>query len=387
MEYALLAASAAVSAVANALGGLRPPRPTRFLVVKLDHLGDVVTATPVFRALREGYPEAPVDALVGPLGHEVLDGNPHVSRLYVYDSPRFRRNGSIPSNGAVGAPGRADGAAAALREVSRGGYSHIVELRGDARTLLLPFRCGALRRVDRGTVRAGLWLARRRAPGGEEPRARDPIHEVESNLAVVRPLLGGRAPSDRVEIFLREEERAAARKRLAGDGVDATRPLVVFHAGAAWRPRAWPADRFAEVARRLGRSRGAAVAFVGAASERDIEAAIRAHAADLPAAYVFGAPLRETLAVIAEAALFVGNDSGLAHAAAACGTPVVALFGPQDPRRFAPWSARTTVLHHPVPCFPCAQVRCVRPELPCVSLISVEETTAAAERLVPGGVA
>jgi ADP-heptose:LPS heptosyltransferase len=217
-------------------------------------------------------------------------------------------------------------------------------------------------------------------PGGGIPQ-----HEVETNLAVVRPLLNGRPAPDRVEIFVTDEERRAARDRLRTSGVDPDgRALVVLHPGASWRPRAWRAERFADVARSIRARHGAAIAFVGSLEEADLETALRARAPDLPAAYVFGAPLRVTLALIAEAALFIGNDSGLAHAAAASGTPVVALYGPQDPRRFRPWTSRAVVLHKPVPCFPCAQTRCVQPELPCVNLNTVEEVNAAATRLLSG---
>ncbi|HEY7727765.1 MAG TPA: glycosyltransferase family 9 protein [Candidatus Eisenbacteria bacterium] len=368
----MLIGSAAVSAAANALGRMRRARPPRILVVKLDHLGDLVTATPVFRALREAFPDVPIDALVGPWGRDVLRGNPHVSRIHVYDSPRFRRGG---------APGRREAGLRVLRALAAERYTHIVELRGDARTLLLPFFCRSIRRVDRGTVRIRLWLARR-GFGASGPRP--PMHEVQANLAVVRPLLNGRAPAERVEIFLSASEREAARGRLRAAGIDAGLALVVLHPGAAWRPRAWRVDRFVELARRIRQRWGAAIAFVGGPAERDLEGFLRSSTADLGAACVFDAPLRETLALISEASLFVGSDSGLAHAAAACGTPVVALFGPQDPRRFRPWSPRAVVLHRPVPCFPCAQKRCVRPELPCVNLIASEEVEAAAARLLQG---
>lgn len=370
MEYLLLAASAAVSAAANALGGVRRARAARILVVKLDHLGDLVTATPVFAALREAFPDAPIDVLVGPWNRDVLNGSPYISKTYVYESPRYRRNGTRPGETPGGEP---------LRAVAAARYTHIVELRGDVRTLLLPFRCRSVLRVDRGSVRIRHWLARHGVGATGRP---GPWHEVESNLATVRPWLNGRAPSDRVEIHLTETEREAARARLRAAGVDGSRPLVVLHPGAAWRPRAWSVDRFAALALRLRRDHGAAIAFIGGPAERDLAVALRTQAPDLPAAYIFDAPLRESLALLACAALFIGSDSGLVHAAAGCGTPVVALFGPQDPRRFGPWTPRAAVLHKPVPCFPCAQKRCVRPEQTCVNLITVDEAEAAAARFL-----
>jgi ADP-heptose:LPS heptosyltransferase len=148
-EYALFLASALVSALTNVLGcARRKASPRRILVVKLDHLGDVITATPALRALRGANPEAEIDLLLSPAVAPLFHESPLATRLLVYDSPRYRR-GSARSDGA------------SLPDVVRGHYDVIVELRGDWRTLLLPLRTGAWRRVDRGTVRLRDWIRRR----------------------------------------------------------------------------------------------------------------------------------------------------------------------------------------------------------------------------------
>jgi ADP-heptose:LPS heptosyltransferase len=205
----------------------------------------------------------------------------------------------------------------------------------------------------------------------------------------VRPLLGGGAAEDRPEVFVTEYERRAARERLGVAGLDPAQPFVAVHPGASWRPRAWRPERFAELAARVSARQGLGVVFLGDSSERDIEAAIKARLGTGGAvpgaryAFCFGTlSLREACAVLAEARLAIGNDSGFAHIAAACGTPVVALFGPQLPGRFRPWSPRAEVLHHRIDCCPCAQRVCVRPEEPCVNLITVDEADSAATRLL-----
>jgi lipopolysaccharide heptosyltransferase II len=373
MEYGLLLASAAVSAMTRLLGRLRRPRPPRILVVKLDHLGDVVTATPVFRALRDAFPGAAIDALVGSGSRDVLAGNPFVDRIHDYDARRFLRTGRrAPSSRET---------LRRLRAIAAARYTHIVELRGDTWTLLLPFLCGALRRVDRGTVRIAMRLRLRRFP-----LLRRPAHEVETNLAIVRPLCGARDLSDRVEVFVTDAERQAARARLAAAGVDSARPLVLLQPGATWRPRAWRPENFATLADRLADRHGAAVVFLGGRAEADIGERLRALAPDRPFAYFFGThSLREAIALVAEAALVVANDGGIAHIASGCGTPVVALFGHEPPERFRPWSPRAVALHHRVECCPCTQRVCVLPDNPCVNLITVEEVEQAAARFLGGG--
>ena len=387
MEYGLFLASAAVSALVNAAGRFRRTRPRRFLVVKLDHLGDLVTATPVFRALRDAHPDAVIDALVGPWAARLLERSPHLSRVLTYDARRFRRMRG--AGGTVGARAVAGGERPApplarMRVVARGGYTDIVELRGDAWTLLLPFLCGARQRSDRGSARIALWLRRHGLlPGGSNL----PLHEVATNLATARPFLApGVVPDEAMAVEVAAAEREALRRRLADAGIDLARPTVCIHAGALWRPRAWWLERWASLAAHLEERHHVQTVFVGSAAERDLEAELRAVASGPGRHFLFGTlSLRETCVLLGEARLVIGNDSGLIHIAAACGTPVVGLYGPQLPERFGPRAPRSIALHHRIDCCPCAQRTCVRPEEPCVNLITVEEVLAAAERLLAPG--
>jgi predicted lipopolysaccharide heptosyltransferase III len=371
-EYALLAASAAISATVNALGAVRGAAGgslRRVLVVKLDHLGDVVTATPALRALRDAYPAAHIDLLVAPTVAALFEGGPLANRVLTYDSPRYRR-GAAPLE------------RASLRALRGERYDVIVELRGDWRTLLLPLRVGAIRRLDRGTVRVRDWLRRRLRKHSVVPHQ---THEVEANYEVVRPLLGGGAlpspPATEVHVSFPAHE--SLEWRLAEADVDPRRPIVVIHPGAFWRPRAWLPDRFAAMADWVAEHYDAQVVLIGSADEQDVEAAVRSRVGKARALSMFGTlTLPELAALLTRSTLLIGNDSGIAHLAAACGTPTVALFGPQDPRRFRPWSDKAIALHHPVPCFPCTQIRCVRPELPCVNLIEISEVQAAVQRLL-----
>ncbi len=370
-EYALLAASAVVSAAANLAGALRPSSrraPRRILVVKLDHLGDVITATPALRTLRDAHPEAHIDLLVAPAVAPLFEEGPLVNRVVPYESPRYRRGPALQET------------ASSLRGER---YDTIVELRGDWRTLWLPFRVGAVRRLDRGSVRVRDWLARRFAP--RLRRSGAPLHEVESNFEVVRPLLPANAPATppAAEVHISFPAHESLEWRLAEADIDPRRPIVTIHPGAFWRPRAWLPDRFAAIADWVAEHYDAQVVLIGSAVERDVEAAVRGRVGKARALSMFGTlRLPELAALLQRSSLLIGNDSGVAHLAAACGTPTVALFGPQDPRRFRPWSDRAIALHHPVPCFPCAQVRCVHPELPCVNLIEISEVQAAVRRLL-----
>jgi len=230
-------------------------------------------------------------------------------------------------------------------------------------------------------VRLGDWIARRI---GAARHARPQLHEVETNLEVVRPLLGSRGPGrPAVEIFLPETARESMGRKLEASGVDFRTPIVCVHPGAAWRPRAWRPERFAAVADWIQDHYHPQVLFVGSSEERDIEAAVRANAKGRRTFWLAGElTWQELTALLERARLFIGNDSGPAHVAAANRIPSVVLFGPQEPGRFRPWSDQSVVLHHRVHCCPCRQSVCVHPENPCVNLIELEEVKAQVRRIL-----
>ena len=374
MEYLRLL----LSSIVTALVDLRKPfgrwKPPKILVVKLDHLGDVITALPVFPALREALPDARIDVLVGPWSRDLLEAQPGIDRILTYESKRFARKPQ--AGGGFWRRFRL------MRGIGAHRYTHIVELRGDSWTLLLPFLSGARHRVDRGTVRFDDWLERR--IGSPKARQRPPKHELETNLEIIGPVVEDLVlPPTRVEITIPEADRVALSRRARHMDIPEGVPVVTLHPGAAWRPRAWRPERFAEVALELlNRYPGLHVCFVGSAADADIADKIATNVRSSSVHFLFDLKLLETAALIQRSVLFIGSDSGIAHLAAACGTPQITLFGPQDPQRFRPWSDRAVVLHKRVPCFPCNQTKCVVPSNPCVNLIFVEDVIRSAEAVL-----
>lgn len=189
----------------------------------------------------------------------------------------------------------------------------------------------------RGSGLAWLLAARRRAVLG----ARDPsLHRVESAAKVL-----GISPAPSPRLWLDDSARLAAREIL-GEG-----QILVLGATANWGGKIWPADRFAALAETLvtpgGALAGARVAVAGGPGERDIAAPLLARLGPSCIDLVGTQPLGIVAAAIAQASLYVGNDSGLMHVAAASGVPTLGLFGPSDDRNFRPWGANATFLRTP----------------------------------------
>lgn len=168
--------------------------------------------------------------------------------------------------------------------------------------------------------------------------------------------------------------------------VTSARRLLVLGPGATRAGKAWPVERFAELAAALtakgGRLEGAVVVPTGGPMDREAAAVI---GAGLPAGRfvdMTGADLLTTAALMARADLFVGNDSGMMHLAAASGAPTLGLFGPTDERLYGPWGARAGTVRAPGidVVFGKTSKTVSRTETQ-MGALTVEDVTAAAERL------
>ncbi len=204
-----------------------------------------------------------------------------------------------------------------------------------------------------------------------------PVHMVRYYLDLIEGL-GIARPVPEIKLRVTPEEIGRGRNILAAAGLDSGRPLAVLNPGAAYGPaKRWPAERFAELAAILQNRHGAEIAVTGTDHDRASAAIICAGLAR-PAADLTGKmTLRELLAVLASAAVFITNDSGPMHMANALRIPVVALFGPTDPAVTAPFHEPRTILKKDVVCWPCLYRRCPYDHR-CLAGISAAEAADAA---------
>jgi ADP-heptose:LPS heptosyltransferase len=145
----------------------------------------------------------------------------------------------------------------------------------------------------------------------------------------------------------------------------------------------WPEERFAEVARRLQREFGLAVVVTGAPHERALLERVEASGAGERALFWSDLDLEELFALIGRSRLFVGNDSGPTHAAAALGIPVVVVWGSSSIAAWRPWGTDHEVVASALPCMPCPGYRCAAFGQPkCILDIEVERVMEACARML-----
>jgi lipopolysaccharide heptosyltransferase II len=330
------------------------------LVIRLYFVGDVLLSTPVFEALKSAFPEARLAAVIKKRARGVVEGNPFVDDIIEYDAPKHYHSPRWIAR-------------LALR-LRRAHYGLGVDLTGDLRSSWLLLASDPAFRV--GFNHAGLgFLLDRRLPYRSDGHVVD--HLLQAAEAV------GASLADPVpSLCLSGGERRWAADLLESVGVAESTPFVAISPGANWHLRRWPPDRFGALAALVHNRLGLRSVVVGSTGDAAIADEVVRLSGGVSVSLAGRTDIRQLAAVAAAADAFVGNDSGPMHIAASQGTPVVALFGPNTPKRFAPRGAPRRILWPGFACSPCDQRRCVRESDPCMASIKVDEVLAALESLL-----
>jgi heptosyltransferase-3 len=352
-------------------------RPRSVLLIRPDHLGDMLFAGPAIRMARQELPEARLTLLVGPWSHALAVRNPDLDEVWTCRFPGFERQ---PKTDLL-APYRLLFATA---NRLRGRFDAAVVLRFDhwwgawlAAAAGIPLRIG----YDRPETRPFLTHALPYRPDR---------HEVEQNAALIAALC--RCDAGRpgpLQFPIGDAARAWAADWLADRGVRPDRPLIAIHVGAGAAVKQWPPAAWAEVARRLTSAFDAQIVLTGSAAERPLAQAVMAGLA-APALDATGQTDLEQLAALMERCTVVlGSDSGPLHLAVAVGTPTVHLYGPVSAVKFGPWGdpARHIVLRSAWACAPCNRLDWpagVLAQHACMAAISVEDVFRATQALLVG---
>ncbi len=358
----LAAAVSAFDLVGRGLFALAPRRkaPAAFrhaLVVRLDHLGDILPATAVPKMLKENLGVGRVTFLTSSTGAALVRNNPFVDHALVYDAPWFSRGRRPAGDNYPGLVGRLKG-----MDIDLG-----LSLRGDLRENTLLCLAGIPERVGYGVTGGGFLLTR-------EVPYRWGVHEREHTLDLLRAI-GIRAATLDARIYFSDEEKESFEARTAEWGLDKSSPVgIQFEAGS--RAKEWPevnAKQFLKAAAKKFEKR--ALIFVGTdkARFRWLSSYVSEHP-QLPWTDFLGkTDIRELAYIVSRLSAFIGPDSGPAHLAAAFGVPTLFLYSGTN--AFSEWRSlaeRADFLKNAVPCAPCGLTECRVEGHPCMAGIDAE---------------
>jgi heptosyltransferase-2 len=332
-------------------------------------IGDTVMATPTFRALRRGLPDATLTAVIKPHVAATLDGTAWFDEWIQYNQ-RSKR----PEERTL----------AVLRRLRRGRFDLALLLPNSFRSALLARLAGIPRRLgyERHGRGALLTDVLHHPLDGEGRRLPTPI--VETYLKLARHL-GCSVESTRLELATTPADESAADRAWTELGLDADRPVVCLNTGGAFGPaKNWPTGHFAALARRLVEDSGAAVLVLCGPAERENAQAIVAASAHERvvslADQTLGIGL--TKACIRRAALLITTDSGPRHFATAFDTPVLTLFGPTHIAWTRTGHPLAWHVKYPVPCGPCQRPSCPEGHHKCMRDLTPESVFRIARRVV-----
>jgi heptosyltransferase-2 len=162
---------------------------------------------------------------------------------------------------------------------------------------------------------------------------------------------------DHLDAWISKDEREEASNLLINQGWKMDEPIFAIHPFSAVRERSWPLQRFIQIANRISSKYGWPVLWVGGKNDLIYEEEILSGFKGRALMAIGCTNIRQSMALISLVRLFVGNDSGIMHLAAALNVPLVTIFGPQSETKFGPWGdrSRCRIISKRFPCHPCRQ--------------------------------
>lgn len=334
----------------------------RVLIVNVNWMGDVLFSTPFIRAIKAGFPGGYIACMVVPRCREILEGNPHLDEIIIYDEEGIHRNlkGKIHFVSHLRSK-RFDGAFLLHRSFTR--------------TLLVALS-GISERVGYPTRKRGFLLTEKvNLPDAQ-------IHRVEYFLNIARAAGIQVGDNEGYDFFISHEDKKHIRELLEREGISERDSLVVINPGGNWLLKRWPKENFACVADQLTEVFNCRIAITG--SEKDIGLAedISALMKSKPIITCGKTSLKQLGALLERSLLVISNDSGPMHIAVSQKTKAIALFGPTSPTITGPYGKGDyTVIQKDIGCeVPCYNLTC--PDNECMKAISVEDVVDASKKIL-----
>jgi len=366
----------------------------RILIIRTDRIGDVLLSTPVIKAVKDFYPNSFISVMVQPYAKEIIEGNPYVDELIIYD--KFGKHRRILSSIKF------------ALELKKKKFDLAIILHPTNRVNLISFFAGITARVGYNK-KMGFLLTKKLV----DKKHLGEKHEMEYSLDVIRALgiepedktlfmprrpdviVGSRGSDPRrgvgtlktekpqpfnrgASLFMpiKQESEIWAEEVLKKNNIKDSDNLVAIHPGASCPSKIWPQENFSELANRLIEEYGFKIIVISGPREKDLAEKVIGKI-KYPVIDLAGETTVSKLAsILKRCRLFISNDSGPVHISTAVGTPVISIFGRNQaglsPLRWGPLGEKDRYLHKDVGCVTCLAHNCKK-EFICLKAIKVED--------------
>lgn len=336
-----------------------PEKPGSILIRSTNWIGDAIMTTPAVRTIRQNYPDAEITLLALPWMADVFASCPHIDHIFIYDKH--------------GAHKGLTGKLRLVADLRQHHFDMTFLLQNAFEAALITTLAGIPVRAGYTTDGRGILLTH----GVKKHPEIGLKHQVHYYQEMVQAL-GLRLGPDSLELFLDKQAVLSAQQRLDAAGHSAHKPIIGLNPGAAYGPaKRWPAAKYGQLAKYLAEQTGGMILVFGTEADNEAAAEITSAAGDCVCDLTGKTSLAEALALIDRCDVFVTNDSGLMHVAAALATPLVAVFGSTDHVATGPYSEKATIIRKPLDCSPCMKTHCPKKHFHCMENITMEEVAAA----------
>lgn len=354
---------------------IKPGKIRNVLVIQLTDIGDVVLTSPFLRELRSFLPHARIVLIVQPRMFNLVEKCPYVDEVLSYDW-RAAKKWRTSFYGCL------HWWLQSARIAKLSLWKHRLDLAISTRwnndpcqaaSIIMMYMSGAPVRIayrnePQSPKRFGLREVNRLITAG--PARAFPKHEVDRQLDILRYM--GVNPMDKgLEVWTTQKDELFARDVLKKLDQTSSDLCIAFAPGASWPFRRWPSSCFIQLGNWLQEKYNANILIFAAKVEEELSLSIERSLHSNRTLNLTGkTTLREMASVLRQCSLFLGNDSGPLHVAAAAGVPVIGFYGPGEYERFKPWGTGHEAIYLGLSCSPCSE-NCQFNEPRCIKGISL----------------
>jgi heptosyltransferase II len=331
----------------------------RILLARTDRLGDVVLTTPAIKAVRRAYPDAYIAVIVRPYAELVVKGNPYIDEVILYD--KYGRHKSFWATMRF------------AMDIRKMGFDRAIIFHPTNRMHIVSYIANIPRRIGYDN-KLGFLLTDKI----KNTKHQGTKHEKDYTLDMLKAL-GIEANESELYMPIDINSQQQAEDILAANGIKKSDKIIAIHPGASCASKIWPAERFAKLADMLVQNHNIKIVVVGGDNKKDVfcAEAVRKFMQN-QAVFLNGMlDIGQLAAVLKKASVFVSNDSGPVHVAAAVNTPVIDIFGRAQPGlsplRWGPLGEKNIVIHKDVGCKDNCTAHNCNKSFACIRAISVDD--------------
>ncbi|MDO9565355.1 MAG: lipopolysaccharide heptosyltransferase II [Candidatus Desulfaltia sp.] len=326
----------------------------QLLIRSTNWIGDAVMTTPAVRAIRKNFPHAEISILTRPWVAPVFESSPYIDNMLIYDD--FGKHKGL------------SGKLRLARELKQYGFDAAILLQNAFEAALIAFFAGIPCRIGYNTDARSFLLTHSVSC---TPRIKK-MHQTGYYLDILHGI-GLDTDGPGLDLVVAKKYQKSAAEILEEHGISRADRLVGINPSATFGPaKQWFPERYAALSDKIQEVFGAGILLFGGPGDRELGLRISQKMQHPPVDLCGKTDLGEAIALIKECDLFITNDSGLMHVAAALDVPLIAIFGSTNPVTTGPQSQRSKIVRVPIKCSPCLKPECPEGHLKCMDQIDVE---------------